>query len=155
MEECVISKEAIKLNINISLLQEFSGEIFLFYEIPDLVEKLVLYYNEPELYIPFRLESGETIQIRKSSIAYFKFNTSMLFDPNVDLEVQKLITLKKDAEISLLNRSSLKGAVIIESKESYNRLLDCLNRSPDLVQFESNEDTYLISQEYIDWVKEQ
>jgi hypothetical protein len=144
----LLEKETIEVHINLGLIEEIAGDIFLFFD-PNvsLIDRIVEFYQDGPNYFPFRLKSGEITLVRKNSIAYFRF-PDQKFRTDKHSATQEII-LRIAGQISFMNNQPLKGTLIYEKKDMYNRLSDCLNRTIALIHVETENDTYLVAHNYI------
>ena len=154
-EQHFVEKVSLRVTINIALKKEYIGEIFLSYAPQlSLVERLRVFFQGFTRYIPFKLESGEVMMVKKESIAYLKFSGARHLQTKSTQDVGPFITLRKKAEILLQNNQSLQGTIVKDKMQSHNRLLDCLNKTEDLLLLETYGYTYILPHTYIEWVKD-
>jgi hypothetical protein len=155
MDQHYVEKVPLRVTINVALKNEYVGEIFLNYAPQlSLIERLRNFFHGYSYYIPFKLESGNVMMIKKQSIAYLKFSGSRNLNTKATQDVGPFITLRKKAEIFLQNSQSIKGTVVKDKMQTHNRLLDCLNKTEDIFLIESNEYTYILPHTFIDWVRD-
>lgn len=148
-------KVTLRVTINIALKKEYTGEIFLSYSPQaSLIERLRSFFQGFSFYVPFKLESGEIMMVKKTSIAYLKFPGSHYLQKKSTQDIGPFITLRKKAEIFLQNNQSLQGTIVKDKMQSHNRLLDCLNKTEDLLLLEAFDCTYILPHTYIEWVRD-
>ena len=156
MEQHFVEKVPLRVTINIALKREYVGEIFLSYAPQlSLIERLRSFFQGFSHYIPFKLETGDVILVKKMSIAYLKFEGSRHLNTKTTHDLGPFITLRKRAVVHLKNDETIKGTVVKDKMQSHNRLLDCLNKTDDLLLLEAFENTYIFPHTYIDWVKDE
>ena len=150
-----VEKVPLRVTINVALKKEYVGEIFLSYAPQlSLIERLRSFFQGFSYYIPFKLESGDVMMVKKTSIAYLKFSGSRHLHTKASQDMGPFITLRKRVEVFLQNNQSLQGTIVKDKMQSHNRLLDCLNKTDDLILLEAYDNTYILPHTYIEWVKD-